>query len=48
METYYCLDCHHIAELDIHARCALCGSEAVVSTEASNLAAAAMLAEQEV
>ncbi len=36
-EKFYCLDCQNIAELDLHGRCPVCQSEAVVSAEAGRL-----------
>ena len=30
-EEYICLDCHACQDLDMHGRCARCGSQAVMS-----------------
>jgi len=34
-EQWFCLTCEYIGELDTHARCSCCQSDAVVSVEAS-------------
>ena len=36
-EQFFCLDCLHSEPLDIHGRCSVCQSEAVVSAEAGHL-----------
>lgn len=36
-ERYLCLDCLCLLPLNVHGRCALCGSVAVVSEHTSNL-----------
>lgn len=31
MEHWYCLNCLAVSPLDVHGRCGLCGSDAVVA-----------------
>ena len=32
-EEWYCVNCGVVGELDIHARCGKCGSDAIISCE---------------